>query len=118
MISFVFALAAGSVAEQMAPARQGMLQCQMPDHLFRTCASLSKVVATGPQTYRIETSMLVDPNGPVVVTFKSQVTVHGEEICDKMNPADISAASVTSAGKLLPAARAARYIALVKRGYA
>jgi hypothetical protein len=118
MISFALALAAASVAEQMAPARQGMLQCQLPDTLFKTCASLSKVVQSGPATYRIETKMLVDPNGPVVVTINSAVHVSGHEICDKNDPADLSAATWTSAGKPLASAGAARYLALIRRSLA
>lgn len=118
MISFAFALAAASVAEQMAPARQGMLQCQMPDALFKTCASLSKVVEAGPATYRIETRMLLDPNGPVVATMNSTVHVQGPEICERMKLADLSAAKLTSAGKPLPAANAARYINVMRQGFA
>src|SRR5688572_12022577 len=99
MISIAVALAAAPVAEQMAPAKRGMLQCQMPDTLFKTCASLSKVVEAGPSTYRIQTRMLLDPTGPVVATMNTTVTVQGTEICERMKLADLSAATLTSAGK-------------------
>jgi hypothetical protein len=117
MLSLAFILAAASVTEQMAPARQGMLQCQMPDALFKTCASLSKVVQLEPSTYLIETNMLVDPRGPVVAKMKSKVFVEGEEICDKMDPKDISTAVITSDGKSVSAASAARYIAAMHRSF-
>ena len=118
MISIAFALAAAPVAEQMAPAKRGMLQCQMPDALFKTCASLSKVVEAGPSTYRIQTRMLLDPNGPVVATMNTTVTVQGTEICERMKLADLSAATLTSAGKPIPAASAARYLSVMRRGFA
>lgn len=118
MISIALALAAATVAEQMAPARQGMLQCQMPDALFKTCASLSKVVEAGPSAYRIETRMLLDPAGPVIATMHSTVKVQGAEICERMNLADLSEATLTSAGKSLPAANAARYLGVMRRGFA
>jgi hypothetical protein len=115
MISFAIALAAAAVAEQMAPAQKGMLQCQMPDMLFKTCASLTKVVASGPEAYRLETSLLVNPTGPVVATVTSNVAVQGNAICDKNDPADIDAAAVMIGGKPAPAAEAARHIATLKR---
>jgi hypothetical protein len=118
MLSLAFIIAAASVSEQMAPARQGLLQCQMPDDLFKTCASLSKVVPLDAATYRIETDMLVDPNGPVVATVKSKVFVEGDEICDRMDPADLAAATVTAAGKSVSAASAARYRAVMRRSFA
>lgn len=115
MISLAIALAAASVAEQMAPAQKGMLQCQMPDMLFKTCASLTKVVVSGPEAYRVETSLLVNPVGPVVATVTSNLTVQGNAICDKNDPADIDAASVAIGGKPAPAAAAARHIATLRR---
>jgi len=118
MISLALALAAVPVAEQMAPARRGMLQCQMPDALFKTCASLSKVVEAGPSAYRIETRMLVNPNGPVVATIHATVTVQGPEICERMQLADLSGATLTSAGKPMPAASAARYVSVMRRSFA
>ena len=118
MISLALALAAAPVAEQMAPAKRGLLQCQMPDALFKTCASLSKVVEAGPSAYRIETRMLLDPSGPVVATMNSTVTVQGTEICERMKLSDLSTARLTSAGKPIPPASAARYLSVMRRGFA
>jgi len=117
-LSLAFILAAASVAEQMAPAQQGKLQCQMPDMLFKTCASLTKVVPSGPQAYRIETSLLVNPQGPVVATVHSNLSVQGEEICDKNDPADVAAATITVDGKAVSAAAAARHIASLQKSLA
>ena len=115
MISLAFLLAASTVADQMAPARQGMLQCQMPDMLFKTCASLTKVATAGADSYGLETSLLVNPQGPVVAVIHSTVRVEGEEICDKNDPADVAAATIMLDGKPLPAAGAAPHIAKLKR---
>jgi hypothetical protein len=102
----------------MAPAQQGKLQCQMPDMLFKTCASLTKVEASGPDAYRLETSLLINPQGPVVATIHTTVSVQGPEICDDNDPADVAAATVTVAGKPLAAAAAASHIAKLKRAFA
>ena len=118
MLSLAFLLAATSVAEQMAPAREGKLQCQMPDMLFKTCASLTKVAVRDAATYRLETSLLVNPQGPVVATVQSDVRVQGEEICDKNDPADVAAATVTVDGKAPPPAVAARHVATLQKSLA
>jgi len=115
MFSILLALAGASVAEQMAPARQGMLQCQMPDLVFKTCLSLSKVSQAGPSAYRFETRMLIDPNGPVVATIYTMVAVRGPEVCDTVEPSDLDTATVTMAGKPLPPASAAQHLATFRR---
>jgi len=118
MITLAFLFAAASVADQMAPAQQGKLQCQMPDMLFKTCASLTKVVPSGPGAYRLETSLLVSPRGPVVATINSTLSVQGTEICDKNDPADIAGAKVTVDGKPAAAGASARHIATLQRSLA
>jgi len=109
MISFAFALAAASVAEQLAPAKNGMLQCQMPNLESKTCFSLSKVRQSGPSTYAFDTEVLVDAAGPVTASMHSTVFVRGSEICEKMTGRDTAGATFASEGHPLSAAEAADY---------
>jgi hypothetical protein len=108
-------MAAASVADQMAPARQGMMQCQMPDVLFKTCFSLSRIRQASPSTYIFETEMLVDETGPVTASMNSKVFVRGSELCEVMNPNEILEATITSQGHTLHAAQATKYRAKVRR---
>ena len=57
-----------------------MLQCQMPDMLFKTCASLTKVIEKDAASYRLETRLLVNPQGPVVAAIHFNVSVQGTMI--------------------------------------
>jgi hypothetical protein len=115
MISIALLIAFASVAEQMEPARHGKLQCQMPDVAFKTCISLSKVMQTGPSTYRFESRFLINQDGPVVATINATAVVRGEEVCDTIDPSDLSGAIVTTGGKPLPTAKAAGHMARLKR---
>jgi hypothetical protein len=118
MFSVVLALASASVAEQMAPARQGMLACHVPDVLFRTCFALSKVIPTGPGTYRFETALLVDPSGPVVMKLHSPATTQGSRICERISFTRLASAKFTIAGKELPPSKRAAIMIKVRRLYA
>lgn len=114
MISLALALAAASVAEQMAPAKQGLLQCQLPNDIMKTCFSLSKVVSAGPSSYVMDSEMLVDPENSVTASLRSTVSVRGSEICDVVRPAEAAAAKFAAEGRPLPAADAAKYRAKLK----
>ena len=118
MISVIVALAAASVAEQMAPARQGMLQCQMPDVLFKTCLSLSKVRQVGPGNYRFETEILLDPNGPVVMSERNTAAVQGNNVCEVVRLWEIDSWTVVIGGKAANAAQTAKFRVAMKRRFA
>jgi hypothetical protein len=90
MLSIALLLAGASVAEQMAPAKQGMVQCQMPDVLFKTCFSLSKVYQTGPSAWVFDTQMVVDLQSPVIASAEDTVFVRGTEVCKAFNAIDVS----------------------------
>lgn len=118
MIALSFLLVAASVAEQMAPAKQGMLQCQMPNLESKTCFSLTTVRQTGPSTYSLKTDMLVDAAGPVIASIRSIVSVRGSEICQVMNPNELAGAEFTFDGRPLAGAEAADYGARLRGDFA
>ena len=117
MITIAIGLFAASVAEQMAPAKQGMLQCQMPDVLFKTCASLSRVYQTGPSAWSFDGQMIVDPESPVTASFSDTAFVRGSEICKAANAVDVSKWTFTLEGRTLSTAEAARYRTKLQRLY-
>lgn len=114
MLSVILSLAAAPVAQQMEPARQGKLQCQNPDALFKTCESLSRVVQVGPTSWRFDTEMLVDPEGPVIMTERSVTTVEGNTVCDVIRLPDIDHWGVRIGDRSATASETARFRNLFK----
>jgi hypothetical protein len=102
----------------MAPAKQGMLQCQMPDVLFKTCFSLSKVYQTGPSTWTIETQMVVDQQSPAIASLKDTVFVRGTEVCKAANAIDVAKFTFSLEGRPIPSAEAAKYRSKLRQFYA
>ena len=118
MLGLALVMAAASVADQMAPAKQGMVQCHMPDVLFKTCTALSKVWQVGPDSYRFESEIAIDPDGPVVVTERNTVRVQGTQSCETVRLTEIDGWPVRIAGTPASPAQAARIRATLKRKYA
>lgn len=116
MLSIALALAAASVAEQMAPAKQGLLQCQLPDVLFKTCFSLSTVHEVGPSTYMFEIELAMDAQ--VTARMKNQAFVRGSNVCDVINVDDARGATFTSGGRPVSAAKAAAYRSKLRGSFA
>ncbi len=100
----------------MAPAQLGMLQCQMPDLMFKTCFSLSKVRPNGPSAYIFDSEMVVD--SPVTASMHTKAFVRGFAICEIMNPNDLKEATFASEGHQLSALQAAKYRARIRRSLA
>jgi len=118
MLSIALVLTAANVTEQMAPAKQGMLQCQMPDVLFKTCFSLSKVYQNGPSTWVFDTQMVVDLQSSVIASIKDTVFVRGTEVCKAASAIDVSKFTFSLEGRSLPSAEAAKYREKLRRFYA
>ncbi|HEX8839539.1 MAG TPA: hypothetical protein VF750_03605 [Sphingomicrobium sp.] len=118
MLSIALALAAASVAQQLAPASRGLVQCQMPSPETKACFSLSKIRKTGPASYVYDTELLVDPAGAVTATFHSPVSVRGSEVCQAINGRDIAGATFASQGQRLSGADAAAYRAQLRSNFA
>lgn len=117
MIIIASLMATASVAEQMAPAKQGMLQCQLPDELFKTCFSLSKVYQTGPSTWTFDTQTAVDLQSNVIATIKDTAFVRELEVCKAANTIDISKFTFTRGGRPLSPSEVAHYRAKLGRTY-
>ena len=118
MLSIALILSAASVTEQMAPAKQGMLQCQMPDVLFKTCFSLSKVYQAGPSNWIFDTQMVVDLQSPVIASIKDTASVRGSEVCNAASATEVSKFTFSLEGRPLPPAEAAKYRAKLRKYYA
>jgi hypothetical protein len=95
----------------MAPAKQGLLQCQQPDELSRTCLSLSKVYQTGPSTWIYEMNTAI--NG-IVLSMKTETFERGAELCDVIDLNDLTAATYTEYGRPASASQVAEVKAIFR----
>ena len=118
MFSILLAFSAASVAQQMAPAKQGMQQCQMPNAAAKTCFSLSRVRQTSPSTYAFDSEILVDEAGTITATIHSTVFVRGGAICEVMKRSDLDQATIASEGNRQGRAQSAEYRARLEADYA
>ena len=117
MLSIALVIAA-SVAQQMAPASQGKLQCLSPIESSKTCDSLSKISQVAPGRYRYEAELLYDADGPVLVTERGVVTIQGAKICETIRLPQIDTYTFKVGGVPATTAQTARYRAHFKKTFA
>jgi hypothetical protein len=118
MLILLSALAATSVSQQLAPAKHGLLECQMPNLESKTCLTLSKVTQLSASTYAFDTELLMDAAGMITARIHSQVFVRGSEICERMSGKDAADASFASEGQPLSGSQAAQYRAKLRAQFA
>lgn len=107
-----------SVAEQLAPARQGKLQCLSPIASTKTCDSLSKITQVAPGRYAYEAEILLDADGPVIVVERGTITVQGSKSCETVRLAELSRLKFKVAGVPASATETARYRTQFKQKFA
>lgn len=118
MLSIAFAFLATSVAEQMAPAKKGLLQCQSPIGSTKTCDSISRVTQVSSGSYRFENEILIDADGPVILLERAIATVQGNKLCETVRLAEIDKFAIFINGKPATSAERARYRANIKEKFA
>jgi hypothetical protein len=95
-----------AVANPLAPALAGQLECTKPDAQKKTCRSLTSYRRNGAG-YSNTAVILISPNGPVTIEITAPVTVKGDAACGTMRSADIDGATIRIGGRVLDAAEAA-----------
>ena len=118
MLSIVAAITVATVAEQLSPAKEGMVECQIPNLQAKTCVSLSEVRQLGPSTYSFDTEILVDTAGPVTAMMHSEVFVKGSEVCQTMTGEEPAGATFLSGGHQLSASETAPYLTKLSASFA
>lgn len=115
MFSIALLFAASSVAEQMAPAKQGLLQCQSPIPSTKTCDSMTKVTQIAPGSYRLDNRILIDADGPVVLIEHATASVVGTKLCETVRLSEIDRFGVEIGGRSATPAERARYRSDIKQ---
>ncbi|GAA0535435.1 hypothetical protein FHS83_003191 [Rhizomicrobium palustre] len=110
MKAWIFVAAAlscsAAMADPLAKAHEGQLQCYHPNTLTKTCAVLSGYSFQG-KVISNKADVLMGVKPLLIMTTNSPVTISGEAVCGKSREADIQSASFTADGAKVPENQAA-----------
>src|SRR3569833_2310195 len=95
-----------AVANPLAPALAGQLDCARPDEQKRTCRSLTSFQRSGTG-YSNTALILKSPDGPVTIEITAPGTVKGDAVCGVVRAADFDTAKIRKAGRMLDVTEAA-----------
>lgn len=101
--------------DPLAPARDGKLQCTMPDRVKKTCIAISRYVPLSETHYRNETRLLLSVDPLTVLEMTAPTDIEGGAACGVLRRDYLADARVWIAGKRLPAAAAEPIIAEMAR---
>ena len=114
MLSIALVFAASAV-EQLAPAKQGKIQCLAPIASTKTCDSLTKITEVAPGSYRYDAESLIDADGPVIAIERGMISVQGNRFCETVRLSDATRLNFKVDGVPASAAQAAQYRALYRQ---
>ncbi len=100
------ALAGQSAPAPLAPAREGKLQCYVPDAAKKTCQAIAGYEPQPDGSYRNTAKVLIAPERSISMETVSTVQVKGAAICGVMARADLLAGRVLAGNTPLPKAQA------------
>jgi hypothetical protein len=76
------------LADPVAPASQGRVQCHAPDRARKTCRSIGSYVRTADGTVNNTAVVLIQARPAVVMTSTAPVTIKDGAICGRLSSAD------------------------------
>lgn len=78
-------LVAALIADPLAPAREGQLQCHSPDVARKTCAALAGYTFPKEGLILNQAETLLNPSPAIIMRVESPVQVRGGAICGDMS---------------------------------
>ena len=93
------------------PAKDGSVQCYMPDDQRRTCHSIAAYVPIDKSTYANQAAVLISKDGPVILETVTPVTLKAGAICGFIRGEDIRSGKLYIAQRLLPPVEATPLLA-------
>lgn len=105
--------ATASVADPLAPAQSGQLECYFPDLAAKTCQGIATYRQTGPATYSSRSVVLIDAAGPATVEMGTTVRVRANAECSIVRGSEALAGKVMVDGRQLPAGEAKPILARI-----
>jgi hypothetical protein len=91
--------------DPLAPAREGKIQCTVPNVEKKTCAAITTYTPTA-SGYLNETEMLVSPAPLITARISAPLTIEGDAACGITKAEDFAAAQVMQDGKTWSAEQA------------
>ncbi|MDF7774459.1 hypothetical protein P1X14_04305 [Sphingomonas sp. AOB5] len=98
-----------SAPDPLAPAREGKLQCTMPNVAKKKCLAMTRYTPT-PTGHRNTTTVIISAAPLVTMEMSSEGTTEGEAVCGVLRHEDILAATVRIDGQPMSPADAAPLI--------
>lgn len=85
-------------ADPLAPARQGKLQCTLPDPVKKSCMAISRYVPDGERRYLNITRSLISGAPDVILEFRFPTVIEGGAACGIMARSELDEAILTVDG--------------------
>lgn len=93
-----------AAADPLAPARQGKLQCTLPDPVKKSCMAISRYEPDGERSYLNITQSLISGEPNMMLEFKSPTVIEGDAACGIMDRREMDEAILTASGAPVPSA--------------
>ena len=107
-VVLVGTLASSEVARNpLAPALAGKLECTKPDDQRKTCRSIAAYTHLDGPNYSANASILISPQGPVILLTKSPAVVKSDAVCGMLRRDDLTRGQLQVRDRRLSAAEAA-----------
>lgn len=97
--ALICALPAVAQSDALAPARQGQVQCFVPNVAAKTCQSIGSYAFNANGVIDNVSETLIMPQPAVVMRASSPVTVRNNAICGPLTAADVGRATFTIDGR-------------------
>lgn len=86
------------VADPLAPAGSGQVQCYRPDRARKTCRSLAAYRAVAGGGYVNAATLPISPDGVVTLTTETPVRVVAGAVCGAIRAEDIARGTINAGG--------------------
>ena len=99
--------APATVADPLAPARKGLIECFQPNEKAHICRALSRYVENKDGSWQTTTTMLLLPNRPLTMETQYVARMEGNAVCSSLDKPTLDAAKLRVGGEPLPEDRVA-----------
>lgn len=106
-LAFLIVLPGKGLADPLAPARHGKVQCYEPDQARKTCRSIGSYTFESDGTIMNQAEALISPKQLVIMKTNAPVVVRGDAECGTPRKEDLDRAEIDVDGQKLAEEQAA-----------
>jgi hypothetical protein len=88
-----------TATDPLAPARQGKIQCVVPNTEKKTCVGTTSYVFAADGSYKTTTRLLLNPEPAIIMEVANSGAVKDGKACEVIKLSDFEAAPITVAGQ-------------------